>query len=51
VKNFVSSDVEYVVMLPAMATVPKTSLGAVVDSLAAERAVLIAALDLLITGS
>lgn len=42
---------EYVLMFPLMASVPKASLGEIVDSLAAQRAMLIAALDLLITGS
>jgi toxin CcdB len=41
----------YVLMFPLMASVPKTSLGEIVESLAAQRATLIAALDLLITGS
>ena len=42
---------DYVLLFPQMAAVPKQALGAVVGSLAAERTVLIAALDLLITGS
>lgn len=42
---------EYVVMVPLLASVPKASLGELVGSLAAHRATLIAALDLLITGS
>ena len=41
----------YVLMFPLLASVPKASLGEFVDSLAAQRATLIAALDLLITGS
>jgi hypothetical protein len=44
-------DGEYVVLFPQMAAVPNASLGEVVSSLSAQRAVLIAALDLLITGS
>jgi len=42
---------EYVLMFPLMASIPKASLGDLVDSLASQRATLIAALDLLITGS
>ncbi len=42
---------EYVVVVPMIAAVPRTSLGEVVGSLAGKRAELIAALDLLITGS
>lgn len=42
---------EYVAVFPLIAAVPRTSLGEVVGSLAARRADLIAALDLLITGS
>ncbi len=41
----------YVAIVPAMATIPKASLGAFVESLAAQRATLIAAIDLLVTGS
>lgn len=41
----------YVAMFPSLVAVPKTSLGEVVSSLASQRATLIAALDLLITGS
>jgi toxin CcdB len=42
---------EYVLVFPLLAAVPKASLGELVGSLAAQRATLIAALDLLITGS
>ena len=42
---------DYVLMLPLMASIPKTTLGEFVGSLAAQRATLLAALDLLITGS
>jgi toxin CcdB len=42
---------DYVVMFPLLAAVPSTSLGEVVCSLALQRATLITALDLLITGS
>jgi toxin CcdB len=42
---------DYVAMFPSLVAVPKTSLGALVGSLAADRTTLIAALDLLITGS
>src|SRR4051812_20856056 len=42
---------EYVLLFPLMASVPKASLSEIVGSLAAHRATLIAALDLLITGS
>jgi toxin CcdB len=42
---------DYVVVFPLMAAVPRTSLGEIVGSLAAQRAALLAALDLLITGS
>jgi len=42
---------DYVAMFPSLVAVPCPSLGEVVDSLAAQRATLIAALDLLITGS
>ncbi len=41
----------YVAVIPMIAAVPRASLGEVVGSLAARRADLIAALDLLITGS
>jgi toxin CcdB len=41
---------EYVLMFPLLASVPRASLGEVVASLASQRATLIAALDLLITG-
>lgn len=44
-------DHEYVVLFPLMATVPSASLGELVGSLAAHRAILISAIDLLITGS
>ena len=44
-------DAEYVMLFPLMAAVPGASLGEVVTSVAPERALLIAALDLLITGS
>jgi toxin CcdB len=42
---------DYVFLVPLMAAIPNASLGEVVGSLAAQRATLIAALDLLITGS
>ncbi len=42
---------QYVLLFPLMAAVPRTSLGGLVGSLARERATLIAALDLLVTGS
>lgn len=42
---------EYVAMVPLLASVPRSSLGEVVGSLATRRADLIAALDLLITGT
>ena len=42
---------DYVTMFPSLVAVPKTSLRDIVGSLAAQRAMLIAALDLLITGS
>jgi toxin CcdB len=42
---------EYVAMFPSLIAVPKASLGELVGSLAAQRASLIAALDLLVTGS
>jgi len=41
----------YVAMFPSLVAVPKTLLGEIVGSLAAQRATLITALDLLITGS
>lgn len=44
-------DDDYVLLFPLMAAAPKASLGEVVGSLAEQRATLIAALDLLITGS
>jgi toxin CcdB len=44
-------DEDYVAMFPSAGAVPRASLGEVVGSLAAQRATLIAALDLLITGS
>lgn len=43
--------VEYVLVFQELASVPKTSLGPLVDSLAGRRAELIAAIDLLITGT
>jgi hypothetical protein len=43
-------DDEYVLLFPHIVAVPNASLGEVVGSLAAQRATLIAALDLLITG-
>lgn len=42
---------DYVLVFPLIAAIPTTLLGEVVGSLASERAALIAALDLLITGS
>jgi toxin CcdB len=42
---------DYVAMFPSLAAVPRTALGELVGSLASQRATLIAALDLLITGS
>jgi hypothetical protein len=42
---------DYVLMVPLMASIPKATLGELVGSLAAQRAMLLAALDLLITGS
>lgn len=42
---------DYVAMFPSLLAVPRSALGHVVDSLASQRATLIAALDLLITGS
>lgn len=44
-------DGDYVVLFPLMAAVPSASLGEIVGSLVAHRAILIGALDLLITGS
>jgi toxin CcdB len=44
-------DTEYVVVFPLMASVPHSSLGELIGSLAADRAIVIGALDLLITGS
>ena len=44
-------DNDYVVLFPLMAAVPNASLGETVGSLAGHRAMLISALDLLITGS
>jgi len=41
----------YVVMIPLMAAIPKTAVGEIVGSLAPQRMTLIAALDLLLTGS
>jgi len=42
---------DYVLLFPLMAAIPNTALGEIVGSFAAQRATLIAALDLLITGS
>lgn len=42
---------DYVLLFPLMAAIPSSALGEVVDSLVAHRAILISALDLLITGS
>ena len=44
-------DDDYVILFPLAAGIPKASLGGLVGSLAAQRATLIAALDLLVTGS
>ena len=44
-------DHDHVLLFPLMAAVPIASLGEIVGSLAAQRATLLAALDLLITGS
>jgi toxin CcdB len=44
-------DDDYVLLFPQMAAIPRASLGEVVDSLVAQRAMLLAAFDLLITGS
>jgi toxin CcdB len=44
-------DHDYVLLVPLMAAVLSASLGDMVGSLAAQRATLLAALDLLITGS
>ena len=42
---------DYVLLFPLVAAVPSSSLGEIVESLVAHRAILISALDLLITGS
>ena len=42
---------EYVIVVPMIAAVPRSSLGEVVGSLAPRRADMLAALDLLITGN
>lgn len=42
---------EYVALFPLLAAVPHASLGEIVGSLAGQRGALIAALDLLVTGS
>jgi hypothetical protein len=42
---------DYVLLFPLVAAVPSSSLGEIIDSLVAHRAILISALDLLITGS
>lgn len=44
-------DAEYIVLLPALTAVPTSSLGEIVGSLASHRNALIAAVDLLVTGS
>jgi toxin CcdB len=44
-------NVDYVALFPLLAAVPQASLGETVGSLAAQRGALIAALDLLVTGS
>lgn len=44
-------DDDYVVLIPQLAAIPRTELGAIVGSLATQRASLVAALDLLVTGS
>jgi len=44
-------DTAYVALFPLMAAVPSASLGEHVGSLASERGILIAALDLLVAGS
>lgn len=44
-------DAEYVVLVPSLAAVPSVSLGEIVGSLASHRVELIAAIDLLVTGS
>ncbi|CAN5921803.1 hypothetical protein BH11MYX3_BH11MYX3_33300 [soil metagenome] len=44
-------DDEYVAVFPLMAAVPTSALGAALTTIERQRAVLIAALDLLITGS
>jgi len=43
-------DEDYVLLFPLMAAIPNAALGEIVGSFAAQRATLIAALDLLITG-
>src|SRR3954463_6530050 len=44
-------DDDYVLLFPLIAAAPKAALGEIVGSLATQRATLVAALDLLITGS
>jgi toxin CcdB len=44
-------DAEYVVLMPLLASVASGSLGEIIGSLAAHRNALIAAVDLLVTGS
>jgi hypothetical protein len=44
-------DAEYIVLVPSLAAVASASLGEVVGSLASHRNALIAAVDLLVTGS
>ena len=44
-------DDEYVVLMPQLSAIPRTELGLLVGSLAPQQAPLIAALDLLVTGS
>lgn len=44
-------NVDYVALFPLLAAVPHASLGETVGSLVAQRSALIAALDLLVTGS
>ena len=44
-------DDDYVLLVPQLSAIPRTELGAIVGSLAAQRASLVAALDLLVTGS
>ena len=48
---FMVRDAEYVVLVPLLASVPSSSLGEIVGSLASHRSALIAAIDLLVTGS